>query len=124
MGTSTTATLGFAMSFGARSVRVSATRRTTLSPFSISGRKDHRRRRCAARAARAESAEVSASVSAGAAMRSHGVVDDGQELLVLAARLAGGLDAVEGLGELPRELLRRLHGDDLVGDELEGVLDQ
>ena len=42
IGTSTTATFGFERSFGERSVRFSATRRTTLSPFSISGRNDQR----------------------------------------------------------------------------------
>jgi hypothetical protein len=42
IGTSTTATFGFERRRGERSVRFSATRRTTLSPFSISGRNDQR----------------------------------------------------------------------------------
>jgi hypothetical protein len=42
IGISTTAIFGFESSFGDRSVRFSATRSTTLSPFSIAGRNDQR----------------------------------------------------------------------------------
>src|SRR5664279_5439007 len=47
-----------------------------------------------------------------------------QDLLRVLCGLPNRLDAVEQLVELARELLRRLHGDDLVRDELEGVLDE
>src|SRR5213592_3712466 len=47
-----------------------------------------------------------------------------QYLLRIDGRLPDGVDAVEQIIELSGQLGGRLHGHDLVGDELEGVLDQ
>src|SRR5512140_3968630 len=78
----------------------------------------YRRRRSSAQAGRTRAAAGSAT--------SHLPFDAhaAEDLLGVLRGLADGLHAVQELVELARELLRRLHRDDLVRDELERVLDE
>src|SRR5664279_1946163 len=78
----------------------------------------YRRRRSSSQAGSTRAGEVS--TTSHLPFDAHAV----QDLLRVLCGLAYGFDAVEQLVELARELLWRLHGDDLVRDELEGVLDE
>src|SRR5262249_5524765 len=52
------------------------------------------------------------------------VRDGSEDAVGVDGGLSDRLDSVEQLVELARELLRRLHRHDLIGDELERVVDE